>query len=54
MNRQRAEASFDWVTLQAIQEALQHCAGDAIAWNVFVATLPQKCSIRLRNISRGA
>jgi len=37
MNSQRAEASFDWATLQAIQEVLQHCAGDAIAWNVSVA-----------------
>jgi hypothetical protein len=37
MNCQRAEASFDWATFQAIQEVLQHCAGDAIAWNVSVA-----------------
>ena len=37
MNSQRAEASFDWATLQAIQEVLQHCAGDAIAGNASVA-----------------
>jgi hypothetical protein len=38
MYSQRAEASFDWATLEAMQEALQHCAGDAIACNVSVAT----------------